>query len=179
MKDVSPRDTLPRKLLPRRGRKPPLYHYGFPFTHQYAVEYARRHHLTIPVADEDREVFGGRTVLDMADISDAWMQADEDIRLFAECVSCSLMLKDLGRRCGFVLIEGRPFSKDWEGIVALWSNRNVKERFEWCPDYEKVVDTLKDAMNEVPGYDCLNAQWWFDFDNDVVRLKSVDETMGG
>ena len=155
-----------------------MYHYGIPYTYKYALDYARHYHLTIAVADEDREAFGGRTILDMADIDDSQIEADKDIRLFAKSMSSMLMIEDLGRRCGFTLYQGRPFSKDWDGIVSLWSNHNVEERCEWCPDYEKVVDTLKDAMNEVPGYDCLKPQWWFDFDNDVVRLKSVDETMG-
>ena len=170
MANRPPRNALPLKLLPRRGRKPPLYNYGFPYTDKYALEYARRHHLTIPIADEDREAFGGRTILDMADIDDAWMEADEEIGSFARSVSCTLMLKDLSHRCGFVLGQGRPFSMDWDGIVSLWSNYNVKDRFDLCGSgYEKVVDILKDAMNETEGHNSPGAQWWFDWDNNVVR----------
>ena len=169
MANRPPLDALPLKLLPRPGQKPPLYHYGFPYTDKYAIGYARRHHLTIPVADEDREAFGGRTILDLADIDDSQIEADKDIRLFAKSISSMLMIEDLGRRCGFTLYQGRPFSKDWDGIVSLWSNHNVEERFGWCPDYEKVIDALKDALNETEGHESPGAQWWFDWDNDVVR----------
>ena len=169
MANRPPRNALPLRFLPRRGQKPPLYHYGFPYTRKYAIDYARRHHLTIPVADEDRETFGGRTILDMADIDDAWIEADEDIRAFATSVSSMLMIKDLTRRCGFNLDQGRPFSKEWDSIVSLWSNYDVEERFEWCPDYEKVVEILKEAMNETEEHKSFKAQWWFDWDNDVVR----------
>ena len=169
MANRPPLDALPLKLLPRPGQKPPLYHYGFPYTDKFALDYARHHHLTIPIADEDREAFGGRTTLDMADLRDSQIETDKDIRLFAKSISSMLMIEDLSRKCGFTLDQGRPFSKEWDGIVSLWSNHNVEERFEWCPDYEKVVDTLKDAMNEIEGHKSLKAQWWFDWDNDVVR----------
>ena len=168
MANRPPRNALPLKLLPRPGYKPPLYHYGFPYTNEYALDYARRHHLTIPIADEDREAFGGRTILDMADLTNSWIEADEEIRAFAS-VSRTLMLKHLSDKCGFVLGQGRPFSMEWDGIVSLWSNYNVEERFELCPDYEKVVDILKGAMNETEGHKSKKAQWWFDWDNDVVR----------
>ena len=105
----------------------------------------------------------------MADLDKSLIETDEDIRLFAKSVSCNLMLKDLSRRCGFVLEQGRPFSLEWDGIVSLWSNYDVEERFEWCPDYEKVVEILKEAMNETEEHKSLKAQWWFDWDNDVVR----------
>ena len=179
MANRPPRDALPLKLLPRPGQKPPLYHYGFPYTRKYAIDYARRHHLTIPVADEDREAFGGRTILDMADLDDAWLEADKEIRLFAATISCTLMLDDLGHKCDFVLGGGRPFGKAWDRIVSLWSNYNVEERLQWCPDYEKVIDTLKNVMNETEEHKYLDAQWWFDWDNNVVRRYSVNEFGGG
>ena len=136
--------------------------------------------MTIDVADEDREAFGGRTILDMADLDDAWLEADKEIRLFAATISCTLMLDDLSHKCGFVLGGGRPFGKAWDRIVSLWSNHNVEERFELCPDYEKAVDILKDAMSGIEGHALpLKAQRWFDWDNSIVRPSFVDELRGG
>ncbi|EJF61578.1 hypothetical protein DICSQDRAFT_180597 [Dichomitus squalens LYAD-421 SS1] len=174
MANRPPRDALPNKLLPRPGQKLPLYHYGFPFTYKYAIEYARRHHLTIPLAEEDRETFGGQAVLDMAELDDARLAADEDIRVFAKSVSRNLMVRDLSRRCGYTLDTGRPFSMDWDGIVSLWTNYDVEERFVWCYDHKKVVDILKGAMNETEWHNSLKAQWWFDWDNDVGLFTSVN-----
>lgn len=155
--------------MPRHDRpEPPLYHYGFPFKTQYAIDYARRHHLTIKIAEEDRDVFRGRTVLDFADLDDAWMESDEDVRMFALSVSRMLMLEDLGLKCNFVLDMGRPFSKDWDGIVSLWSNHNFDERFDECLDPAKAIEVLTVRMNESEGQNPVKPQWWFDWDNDVV-----------
>ncbi|PIL27143.1 hypothetical protein GSI_10284 [Ganoderma sinense ZZ0214-1] len=167
--DRPPRDVLPRNLVPRPGREKetPLYHYGFPFTARYAINYARRHHLTVEVDEEDREFFRGYTVLDFADIDDEWLESDSDLKRIATCISRTLMLGELSRRCRFALRMGRPFSDDWDGIVSLWTNANFDERFDECHDHEEVIEVLKDAMNETKGHNSLKPQWWFDWNNDV------------
>ena len=171
MANRPPRDALPRNLMPRPDRsEPPLYHYGFPFTAQYAMDYARRHHLKIKIAEEDRQVFRGHLLLDFADLDDAWLKDDDDVRLFALSVSRMLMIEHLSERCGFVLDMGRPFSDDWDGIVSLWSNHNFDERFDECLDPAKAIEVLKVAMNESEGQIPVKPQWWFDWDNDVVCL---------
>nr|VWO98547.1 Indoleacetamide hydrolase (IAH) (EC (Indole-3-acetamide hydrolase) [Ganoderma boninense] len=133
MANRPPRDALPRNLMPSPDRPdPPLYRYGIPFTAKYAIDYARRHHLKINVAEEDREVFRGRVVLDFADLDDAWLKDDDDVRLFALSVSRLLMEEDLSEKCDCALEIGRPFSDDWDGIVSLWSNHNFDKRFDEC-----------------------------------------------
>nr|VWO98550.1 pH-response transcription factor pacC/RIM101 [Ganoderma boninense] len=179
MANRPPKDALPRNLMPRPGqREPPLYHYGFPFTTQYAIDYARRHHLTIKIVEEDRPFFGNRAVLDFADLDDEWLKSaaedeNDDLESFAISVSRMLMLKHLGERCDFVLDMGRPFSDDWDRIVSLWSNHNFDERFERCFDPVNVVEVLKVAMNETEGRTTVKPQWWFDWDNDVGVYTSV------
>ena len=165
--------------MPRPGRpNPPLYRYGFPFTTQYDIDYARRHHLTIKIVEEEREFFRGHVVLDLADLDDEWLaeSGDEDLESFAISVSLMLMVIDLGVRCGFMSEIGRPFSDDWDGIVSLWSNHDFDERFDQCFDPIKAVDVLQVAMNESEGQTPVKPQWWFDWDNDVVcfRLSYVD-----
>ncbi|TBU57303.1 hypothetical protein BD310DRAFT_929762 [Dichomitus squalens] len=167
MANRPPRDVLPRKLLPGPDRKPPLYHYGFPYTDQYALDYVRHHHLTMAIADEDRDAVGGRTVLDMADLDDAWLAADKDIRGFASSMSPFLMVKDLSQKCRFTLSNGRPFSLEWDGIISLWTNYNFDERYAYCPDDEKVIKIVTDALAEVEGRRSLKAKWWFDWDNNI------------
>ena len=53
MNKKRPKDSIRRKLIAKPGETPPLYRYGFPFTRQYALDYARRHHLKLTLADED------------------------------------------------------------------------------------------------------------------------------
>lgn len=171
MNKKRPKDSIRRKLIAKPGETPPLYRYGFPFTRQYALDYARRHHLKIKLADEDVEAFGGREELDFADVDDSWLQ-DRDMWLFAMAVSRTLMLADLSRRCGFSLDLGRPFSLEWDGIISLWSNYTVEERWLACGDHEHVLAVLNSAMNEVEGNNS-KAQWWFDWNNDLVRTFHV------
>ena len=174
MANRPPRDSLPHSLMPRPGSpEPPLYRYGFPFTTQYAIGYARRHHLTVKIVEEDRDFFRGYTILDFADLDDAWLDSgNEDLQSFAISMSRTLMVEDLGRRCGFVLGLGHPFSDDWDGIVSLWSNHNFDERFDRCLDPENVIEVLKVALNESAGRTQVKPQWWFDWDNDVVCFCS-------
>ncbi len=167
MDTKGPKDSLRRKLIAKPGKTPPLYRYGFPYTRQYALDYARRHHLKLKLVGEDIEAFNGREELDFADIDDSWLQ-DRDMWLFAMGVSRTLMLADLSRRCGFSLARGRPFSLKWDGIVSLWSNYTVEERWMACADHEHVLAVLNDAMNEVEGHNS-KAQWWYDWNNDFVR----------
>ncbi|PIL27141.1 hypothetical protein GSI_10282 [Ganoderma sinense ZZ0214-1] len=174
MANRPPRDALPRNLMPRPDRPdPPLYRYGIPFTSKYAIDYARRHHLKIDIVEEDREVFRGRQVLDFADLDDAWLKEDEDVRLFALSVSRLLMVEDLGDRCDCALDVGRPFCDDWDGIVSLWSNHDFDDRFDECPDPGIAIEVLKIAMNESEGQTPVKPQWWFDWDNDVGVFTSI------
>ena len=173
MDKCPPVDALRANLLPRPDRKPLLYHYGFPVTDKYALGYARRHHLTIPLAVQDREKMGGRPELDLADLDDSLLEADSEVGRFASTVSCTLMLRDLSRRCAFPLDMSRPFSDVWDGIVSLWSNYDVEQKFDWCEDHEKIVEVLKAAMNETDGHNSPKAQWWFDWKNEIVRSHSM------
>ena len=166
MENRPPRDVMSRHELANRNTKPPLHYYGFPFTTQYAIDYAKRHHLTIELAEEDREAFGGKTVFDFGDVNDSHF-ADPDLRHFVVVGSRHLMFKQLSRKCGMHLHSGHPFSLEWDGIIALWSNYDVKERWRMCYNFDDVVEILTSAMNEGDGPES-KLQWWFDWDNDVV-----------
>ena len=157
---------MPRRELPDRHSKPPLHYYGFPFTTQYAIDYAKRHHLTIELAEEDREAFGGGTVFDFGDVNDSHF-ADPDLSHFVAVGSRHLMFKHLSRKCGMELQLGRPFFSEWDGVVALWNNYDAEERSAMCHDYHEVVRILTSAMNEGDGPES-KLQWWFDDGQDVV-----------
>ena len=172
MDKLPPLDGIHEHLLPSPGEKPPVYHYGFPFTRKYALNYARRHHLTIPLAVADREKMGGVSVLDFADLDDALLESDRDVRMFAATMCCHLMIRDLSRRCDFPFDMARPFSDAWHGMVSLWSNYEFEERLYWCDEpgeFEEIIEKLKAALNETDDHKSLKAQWWFDWDNERVR----------
>ncbi|PIL37574.1 hypothetical protein GSI_01268 [Ganoderma sinense ZZ0214-1] len=169
MDKLPPLDRIRRNLLPSPGEKPPVYHYGFPFTRKYALNYARRHHLTVPLAVKDRDKMGGRPVLDFADLDDALLESDRAVRMFAATMCISLMIDDLSRKCDFPFDMARPFSDAWDGMVSLWSNYDVERKLHWCEEpseFKKIIEILTAAMNETDDHKSLKAQWWFDWDNE-------------
>ena len=168
MRNRPPRDVLPKREVAGRRNKPPLHYSGFPFTIEYAVEYARRHALTIQLAEEDYEAFGVKAVFNFADVDDSQLAPGSELRIFIKTTACHLMVKDLAKKCRMVLQTGRPFSLEWDSIVALWSNYDVRERHAvtgWR--FDEIVDVLKAGMNEGDGPES-KLQWWFDWDNNVV-----------
>lgn len=169
MENRPPRDVLPRAELASRRVKPPLYYYGCPFTFKYALDYCKRHLLEIELAEEDMQYFGGKAVFNLADVDETHL-SNPDLRVFLFTTAAFMMIKDLSAKCGMPLLCGRPFSQEWDGIVALWSNYDIKDRILMCSHFQTVVDTLSAGMNE-EGH-VSKPQWWFDWDNDVVSVTS-------
>ncbi|KAM5539915.1 hypothetical protein V8D89_006418 [Ganoderma adspersum] len=175
MGNRAPRKTLRRSQLAHNGRTPPLWRFGFPFKRQYALEYARRHALKIDIAEEDRDSFDGREVLDFSETDDTWLE-DEDLAVFLKSASEMLMVEDLSRRCGFFLEVGSPFTYDWDGLVSLWSNYNISEKFKECGphNFDKAKTILTEAMNEGKQHPDSFMEWWFDWNNEVGVFQSID-----
>ncbi|KAI0755596.1 hypothetical protein C8Q74DRAFT_1459650 [Fomes fomentarius] len=149
----------PALNLPPVATNHHLHSFGFPYIYDFALRYAKRHHLTVEIDLEETWMFDGEDVFDFADIEDRHL-ADPDMREFF----------DLKRRCKMPLDQDSPFALEWDGIIALWSNYNIRERYQLCPDYDKVVEILREALNGEEKTSTL--QWWFDWWYGVFR--SVD-----
>nr|VWP01428.1 Neutral alpha-glucosidase AB [Ganoderma boninense] len=175
MRNRAPRRDLRRSELALNGRKPPLWRFGFPFKRQYALEYARRHALTIKIAEADKDAFDGRDVLDFSETDDTWLE-DKELAVFLKSTSEMLMVEDLSRKCGFKLRIGSPFTYDWDGLVALWSNYDIVEKVKECGrhNYDKVETILTEAMNEGKQHPDSFGEWWFDWNNEVGVFMSVN-----
>ena len=169
MANRAPQKDIGVSELAINGRTPPLWRFGFPFKETYALEYARRHSLTIEIVEADREAFDGREVLDFSETDDTWLE-DEEIASFLMCASQSLMMEDLRHRCGLQLEVGRPFTYEWDGLVSLWSNYDIREKFRFCGrnKYEKIMKILEEAMNEGKQHPDSVGEWWFDWNNEVA-----------
>ena len=179
MANRAPQKDISVSLLADNGRTPPLLRYGFPFKERYALEYARRHSLKIEIVEADREAFDGREELDFSETDDTWLE-DEEIASFLFCASQSLMMEDLRSRCGLSQLEvGRPFTYDWDGLVSLWSNYDIRDKFRLCgrSKYEKVMRILEEAMNEGKQHPDSFGRWWFDWDNRVVSSVQVSSSL--
>ena len=160
-----PRDDLPRNESATPCTKPLLYHYGFPFTTKYAIQYAMRHHMTIDISGEGEE-FDERTIFNFANLKERHL-AEPELRQKLPICARNLMIARLSRKCGMELQLGRPFFSEWDGVVALWNNYDAEERSAKCHDYHEVVRILTSAMNEGDGPES-KLQWWFDDGQDVV-----------
>ena len=173
MANRAPRKDIDVSELAIDGSTPPLWRFGFPFKDEYALEYARRHSLKIEIVEADREAFDGREVLDFSETDDTWME-DEEIASFLICASESLMIEDLQSRCGLLLDAGCPFTYEWDSLVCLWSNYDIREQFRLCgrSKYDKAIKILEEAMNEGKQYPDSFCEWWFDWDNEVVSSVS-------
>ncbi len=175
MDNRGPNKILPREMIPKDGSKPPLYHYGIPFTNQYMLEYAKRHHLIMKLQPSTRQFFDGKEEFDFADISPE-DEADEDFMNAISGAACFAAMRDIEKRCDITLHMARPFSLEWDGMVSLWSNYDMNERClksirsrERC---QKIVVNLKEAMHE--GGEENDIEWWYEWDNPVVRVPQLE-----
>ncbi|KAI1792671.1 hypothetical protein LXA43DRAFT_1093320 [Ganoderma leucocontextum] len=175
MENRGPMKKLPREVVAKNGSKPPLYHYGIPFTDRYLLEYAKRHHLTLKLRPETSEFFGGSPVLDCANISP---EHEQDPDLFSQLLSVgsSLAARHIEDRCGITLHVARPFSLEWDGMLSLWSNYDLNERYSKLVGsrerFKDIVAKLKEAMYE--GGQENDIEWWYEWSNPVGIFTSLE-----
>ena len=180
MANRPPLDTLPDILRPRIDHKPPKYFFGVPVTSGYVVEYARRRHLKLYLEEDDAEyaLFGGKKVLDMADLDDDALR-DPNTRSTVITASRQLTLNDLTARCQSPhLIYGHPFCRLWHSMVALWTNYTFEQFDHPYLDLERLTSTLLSALDVVEGHGD-KVQWWFEWQNNVVRLILLSRGLQG
>ena len=157
--------------MPSNGSKPPVYRFGFAFKGEFMLAYARAHGLTMILeSDAIRSMFDGKDSMNFADLEDRDLE-DKSFRDALIYVATLLVEEELTRRCAFPLVLCYPFSEEWDGMFALWSNYDLRERFgKFIPTkerYQSILATLHAALT-TPEHDS-QPLWWFDSDNDVVR----------
>ncbi|PIL28822.1 hypothetical protein GSI_08867 [Ganoderma sinense ZZ0214-1] len=176
MKNRGPLKKLPRKMVPKDGSKPPLYHYGIPFTDRYMFEYAKRHGLTLELSPETSEYFDGSPVLDFSKLTP---EQEQDADLMNQLLMIASLLAQCDmekRQCGMKLHVARPFSSEWNGMVSLWSNYDWHDRYSKevgsCARFQNIVAKLKEAMYE--GGQENDIEWWYEWDNPVGLFSSLE-----
>ncbi len=171
MENRGPRKRLSRELVVKNGSKPPLYHYGIPFTDRYMLEYAKRHHLTLKLSAETSKFFDGSPVLDFSKLTP---EQEQDTELKNQLLSAASFLAQchMEARCGMTLHVARPFSLEWDGMVSLWSNYDFDDRYSKLVGSRErffdIVAKLKEAMYE--GGQENELEWWYEWCNDVVGV---------
>ncbi|KAI0311231.1 hypothetical protein OF83DRAFT_1151749 [Amylostereum chailletii] len=163
MDNRPPVDIIPSTSVAENGSTPPLLYYGFPYKSQFMVNYARRHSLELPLVEEDR-ISHGTDALRTAEVK------DEDVTWRMRVIAAELVARHLGHACGGIFLHiGSPFTFEWDGILALWSNYDMLDRHGRMRarghTLEEVTAIIGKAMNE-DGQE-TKIQWWWDFQNDV------------
>ena len=149
--------------------KPPLYRYGFPITPEFVFRFAARKGFKVDIPPEVREIFDGREVIHFADVTDELLD-DDDRWSFLYLSAHVMMFGYLIDKTGFALESGRPFSSEYNDMVSLWSNYTIKEQCRFPQTIKRRLGVLEDEMNLFQdGGARRKAQWWFDWNNDVVR----------
>ena len=71
-----------------------------------------------------------------------------------------------------ILNVARPFSLEWDGMVSLWSNYDLDDRYSTLvrsrERFLDIVAKLKEAMYE--GGQENEIEWWYEWSNDVVGV---------
>ncbi|KAI0800078.1 hypothetical protein C8Q74DRAFT_1192151 [Fomes fomentarius] len=172
MANRPPTKIISPKLLPRKGKKPPLLYYGWPFKVNDMMLYAKRHSLSYKPSEKTRAILDFDEVFDFGSLTEEQINDPQLVRAL-QCVATSLVQNDLIKKTGAQLEIGRPFSLEWESILVLWTNYNIEERYGPLDDlgtFETVVKTLHKAMNEGRNRDeRTKLRWWWSWNNDVVR----------
>ena len=138
------------------------------------VEYARRHSLTFQPPRKLRAVLKCGQEFNFADITHDHYR-DKKVMVGLRSIAKILVLTKLTSETGVQLSVARPFSLEYPYILVMWSNYNIEERYEPLDSLGMIgpaVDTLREAMNEDP-QEPTELQWWWTWDNDVVRLPRL------
>ncbi|KAI8978814.1 hypothetical protein BD414DRAFT_494490 [Trametes punicea] len=169
-----PRDSLGPHEFRTKGRRPPLYNYGFPLRVEDAIAYARRHALKVEIVEEEKELFGGKDVFDFGEVPEEWCDEDSENYSFVQSTAIELMLQDLSKKSGMLLYMSAPFTLDYHLVLTLWTNYDADYSLIQRAKNVKGIQTIKEAMNEVEGRPECKAQWWFCITNGVSMLSAIE-----
>ena len=163
---------MTRAELADGTKKPPLYRYGFPFTFDFVFRYAAKKGFKLEIPPDARDIFDGKEVIDCVDITEELLDDDERW-LFLYWFARVKMFDHLNHKCDWFFDGGRPFSNDWDEIMSPWSNYTIKERYHSRRHFNRMMQILEEEMNlcQEEGKQS-KAQWWFDWDNNVVSTPA-------
>ncbi|EJF59642.1 hypothetical protein DICSQDRAFT_181805 [Dichomitus squalens LYAD-421 SS1] len=176
-----PTENITPELLGGHGRSPPLLLYGWTFNHDYFLEYAKRHRLTLEVPEQARQRLGCATEeFNFADVTEEHCRDEQllkELRSAARFVSVC----HLREASGLAFTIGRPLSLEWDRILYVWTNYDMAERYlgdglSQKGRFEEAKKVMDEAMNEcLPDGKKSELLWWWSFDdNDVNVLTSID-----
>ena len=161
-----PLKTLTPDDLPQSGKGVPHRLYGWPFSEDYMLDYARRHRLVLKVIPHYRKVFGDVDYFNYGDITDDHL-ADEQLFHHLRRMALLNVISHFHREGGaFDLKIDLPLSQEWRRILVVWSTKDYEEMYngyKWYGDWPKVEKFIDDALNECLPEGCerrTSLAWW-------------------
>ncbi|KAI0758728.1 hypothetical protein C8Q74DRAFT_1372661 [Fomes fomentarius] len=177
MANRPPRKNISPKLLARKGRKPPLLYYGWPFMDYDMILYAKRHSLSYRPSATTRANLGCGEHFNFANLTEEHLRNPQVVRAL-RTIAFRLAQHDLIGKTAARLTIGRPFSSDWDSILVLWTNYNMEEHYpmlEFLGIYDNVVATLDEELNVgKKRAERTKLRWWWSWDNDVSIFTDIN-----
>ena len=169
-----PCKALAPKDLPRPGQPTPPPHrlYGWPFTEEYLLDYARRHRLEFPVCSAVRARFEGKEEYNFGDLTDDHL-ADGVLVQHLQRVATTRVRRHF-IQAGASVDIGRPLSLKWDSMFVLWSTRDFEPKYrmyKMFKNWDKVKKFVDDALNECLPEGCerrTSLEWWWSLENAFV-----------
>ena len=171
-----PMKNITEDWLATRRNKPPVLLYGWPFKRGYFLEYAKRHKLSVRLSEQTLQRLGCPTEnFNFGDMTEEHYQ-DESLLRILHSAAEHASLRHLRDSTGIRFQIGRPLSLEWNSILYVWTNYNMRERY-LCDGlaitgrFEQSKPFLDKAMNEcLPEATKTELRWWWSLsDNAVVR----------
>lgn len=161
-----PLKTLTADDLPGPGKDVPYRLYGWPFSEDYMLDYARRHRLVFTVIPYYQKIFGDVDYFNYGDVTDDHL-ADEQLFHHLRRKSLLDVMAYFQREGGaFDLRIDLPLSQEWRRILVVWSTKDYEEMYngyKWYGDWSKVEKFIDDALNECLPEGCerrTSLAWW-------------------
>lgn len=159
---------------PHNDHSAPRRIYGWPFSEEYTLEYARRHGLVFSVPQGCRSEFDGKAEFNFADLTDDHL-ADEESLPHLRRIATLRVLNHLRENTGAALSVERPISLERQWLFVLWSTEDVEEMY-WMyrriGNWRKLEAFIDAAMNECLPEGCerrSSLEWWWSREKNEVR----------
>ena len=148
-----PRKNINRELFGSSGNDPPVLLYGWPFTKDYFIEYAKRHRLSAKLAEQTLQRLDCPTEgFNFGDLTEKHYR-DENLVTILRSAAILTSTRHLRDSIRVAFQIGRPLSLEWDKILFVWTNYNYEEKYR-CNGlalkgrFERAKKFVNEAMNE-------------------------------
>ena len=166
-----PCKVLTMNDLPQPGKTVPHRLYGWPFTEDYMLDYARRHRLVFTVSPRHRIRFGGKDQYNYGDLTDEDLADEKLVLCLRRRAILDVRLHFLRDGGAIDLQISSLVSQEWPWMFVLWSTRDYEQKYatyQMFGCWETVEKFIDNALNECLPEGCdrrTSLEWWWSREN--------------